>query len=46
MVLQDLAVAREVVLFEGGGGEGWVGVEEAAELGDEGFALVGSGLVT
>ena len=32
---EELAVAGEVVLFEGGGGQGGFGVEEAGELGDE-----------
>lgn len=39
VVEEDLAVAGEVVLFEGGGGEGGFGVEEAGELGDESFSL-------
>lgn len=33
-------MAGEVVLFEGGGGEGCFGVEEAGELGDQRVALV------
>lgn len=39
VVEQDFAVAGEVGLFEGGGCEGGFGVEEAGELGEEGFAL-------
>lgn len=39
MVLEDLPVAGEVVLFEGGGREGRLGVEQAGELRDQGFAL-------
>lgn len=39
VVEEDFAVAGEVGLFEGRGGEGGFGVEEAGELGDEGFAL-------
>ena len=39
MVEEDLAMAAEVVLFEGGGCEGAFGVEKAGELGDERFAL-------
>lgn len=34
-------MAGEVVLFQGGGCEGCFGVEEAGELGDEGFSLFG-----
>lgn len=34
VVVEDFAVTGEVVLFEGGGGEGCFGVEEAGELGD------------
>jgi len=41
VVGEDFAVAGEVVLFQGGGGEGGFGVEEAGELGDEGVALGG-----
>ncbi len=41
MVDEDFAVAGEVVLFESGGGESGFGVEEAGELGDEGFTLWG-----
>lgn len=41
MVEEDFAVAGQVVGFEGGGGEGGFGVEEAGQLGDEGFSLVG-----
>ena len=41
VVEEDLAVSGEIVLFEGGGGECGFGVEEAGELGDEGFALWG-----
>lgn len=40
VVEEDFAVAGEVCLFEGGGGEGGFGVEEAGELGNEGFALL------
>ena len=40
MVEEDFAVAGEVVLFQGRGGEDGFGVEEAGELGDEVFALV------
>jgi hypothetical protein len=29
VVVQDFAVAGEVILFDGGGGVGWFGVEEA-----------------
>lgn len=36
---EDLAVAGDVGLFEGGLGECGFGVEEPAELGDEGFAF-------
>ena len=39
VVEEDFAVAGEVGLFEGGGCEGGFGVEEAGELGDEGFTL-------
>lgn len=39
VVGQDFAVAGEVILFEGGGGEGSLGIEEARELGDERFTL-------
>ena len=41
VVEEDFAVAGEVGLFEGGGGERGFGVEEAGELRDEGFALGG-----
>lgn len=44
VVGEDFAVAGEVVLFQGGGGEGCFGVEEAGELGDEGGALFRSAL--
>lgn len=40
VVVEDFAVTGEVVLFEGGGGEGCFGVEEAGELSDKGVALV------
>lgn len=36
---EDFAVAGEIVGFEGRGGERGFGVEEAGELGDEGFPL-------
>ena len=39
VVLEDFAVAGEVVLFQGRGCEGGFGVEEAGELGDEGVTL-------
>ena len=39
VVGQDFAMAGEVILFKGGGGEGSFGVEEAGELGDERFTL-------
>ena len=39
MFAEEVTVAGEVVLFQGGGGEGGFGVEEAGELGDEAFAL-------
>lgn len=35
-----VAEKGEVVLFQGGGGEGCFGVEEAGELGDDGFSLM------
>lgn len=41
VLVQDLAVAAEVVLLEGGGSQDGFGVEEAGELGDEGLALGG-----
>ena len=41
VVEQDLAVAREVVLLEGGGGEVGGGGEEEGEARGEGFALIG-----
>lgn len=34
VVGEDFAVAGEVALFQGGGGEGRFGIEEASELGD------------
>lgn len=40
MVLEDFTMAGEVVLFQGGGGQGGFGVEETGELGDEGLTLV------
>lgn len=39
MLCQDFSVAGEVILFQGGRREGRFGVEEAGELGDEGFAF-------
>ena len=39
VIEEDFAVTGEVVLFQGGGGEGRVGVKKPGELGDEGFAL-------
>lgn len=42
MVDEDLAVAGEVVGFQGGCVEGGFRVEETAELGDEGFSLKGN----
>src|SRR5699024_9162096 len=39
VVLEDFAVAGEVVLFQGRGCEGGFGVEETGELGDEGVTL-------
>ena len=39
VVLKDFTVAGEVVLFQGGGGKGSFGVEEARELRDERFTL-------
>ena len=45
VVLEDFAVAGEVVLFQGRGCEGGFGVEEAGELGDEGVTLFGLVLV-
>lgn len=41
VVLEDFAVAGEVVLFQGRGCEGGFGVEETGELGDEGVTLFG-----
>lgn len=38
-----LAQQGQVVLFQGRGGEGRVGVEEAVELGDDIFSLGGGG---
>lgn len=42
VVEEDLAVAGEVIRFQGGCVEGGFGVEETAELGDEGFSLRGN----
>ena len=39
VVLEDFTVAGEVVLFQGGGGQGGFGVEETGELRDEGLTL-------
>ncbi len=39
MLLQDLAVPREVVLLEGGLREGCFGIQEPVELGDQGVSL-------
>ena len=39
VVSEDFAVAGKVALFQGGGGESRFGVEEAGELGDQGFSL-------
>ena len=41
MVEKNFAVAGDIVGFQGRGGEGRFGVEETAELGDEGFSLRG-----
>lgn len=40
VIEEDFAMAGEVVLFESGGGQDGFGVEEAGELGDEGFSLL------
>jgi hypothetical protein len=39
VLYEDFSMAREVVLFQSGGGEGRFRVEETGQLGDEGFAL-------
>jgi hypothetical protein len=39
VLCEDFSVAGEVILFQSGGGEGRFRVEEAGELGDEGFSF-------
>ena len=45
MFEEGFAVAGEVVLFEGGGGEEGFAVEEAGELGEDVFALLEEGVL-
>lgn len=39
MVLEDFAVARQVILFQGGRGEGSFGVKKPRKLSDESITL-------
>lgn len=39
MVLEDFAVARQVILLQGGRGEGSFGIEQAGKLSDESITL-------